>query len=151
MAEETNKKKIIHAHLPEKEHFTTTLTAGKHELTADEPTSVEGGKDRGPDPYDYLLMSLGSCTVMTVKMYADRKDWELDDIYMELRHSKQHVEDCEHCDDPESKIDVIEKELIIEADLSDKQLDRLLDISKKCPVHRTLEGDINIESSITRK
>lgn len=151
MAVDTNKQKIVHAHLPAKETYTTTLTAGNHELTGDEPTSVQGGKDQGPDPYDYLLMSLGSCTVMTVKMYANRKGWELDDIFMELRHNKRHDEDCANCEDPKSKIDVIEKELIIEADLTDQQLDKLLDISKKCPVHRTLEGDIQIESSVSRK
>lgn len=148
---ESNKKKIIHAHLPKDEQYTTTLTAGTHELLSDEPTSVNGGKDKGPDPYDYLLMSLGSCTLMTIKMYAKRKGWELDDVYMELRHNKRHDEDCENCENVQSKIDVIEKEVIIGGDFSDEQLDKMLDISKKCPVHRTLIGDINIESSITRK
>lgn len=149
---DASKKKIVHVHLPQNEHFTTTLTAGKHELIADEPTSVDGGQDKGPDPYDYLLMSLGSCTVMTIKMYAKRKGWELDGVYMELRHNKRHDEDCENCDDPKSKIDVIEKEVIVEGDnLSDDQIDSILDISKKCPVHRTLLGDIKIESSISRK
>ena len=150
MADST-KQKIVHAHLPQDEEFTTTLTAGTHELLSDEPESVEGGKDQGPDPYDYLLMSLGSCTLMTIKMYANRKGWELDDIYMELRHNKRHDEDCQDCENPQSKIDVIEKEVILEGDLSDEQLDKILDISKKCPVHRTLIGDINIESEITRK
>lgn len=148
---DSNKKKIVHAHLPKDEEFATTLTAGNHELIADEPTSVDGGKDKGPDPYDYLLMSLGTCTVMTVKMYANRKGWELGDAYMELRHNKRHDVDCENCDDPKSKIDVIEKELIIEGDLSKDQMDKLLDISKKCPVHRTLLGDIKIESSIEHR
>ncbi len=151
MSQESNAKKIVHAHIPQDETFTTTLTAGDHELIADEPTSVDGGKDKGPDPYDYLLMSLGSCTVMTIKMYARRKGWELGNVYMELRHNKRHDEDCEKCEEPQSKIDVIEKEVIVEGDLSDEQLDKILDISKKCPVHRTLLGDIKIESSITKK
>lgn len=151
MAKDTNKKKIIHAHLPKEEAFTTTVSAGKHHFVADEPESVEGGKDQGPDPYDYLLMSLGSCSVMTVKMYASRKGWEVDDIYMELRHNKQHAEDCKNCEDPKSKIDVVEKELIVKGDLSDEQLDQMLDISKKCPVHRTLMGDMKIESFVSRK
>jgi putative redox protein len=150
MADST-KQKIVHAHLPQDEEFTTTLTTGTHELLADEPESVEGGKDQGPDPYDYLLMSLGSCTLMTVKMYVNRKGWKLDDVYMELRHNKRHDEDCQNCENPKSKIDVIEKEVIVEGDLSDEQLDKILDISKKCPVHRTLIGDIKIESEITRK
>lgn len=146
---EDNAQKIVHVHLPKNEMFKTTLTAGKHELLADEPEHVDGGKDQGPDPYDYLLMGLGSCTVMTVKMYAERKNWPLEDLYLELRHNKRHDEDCENCEDPKSKIDVIEKELIIKGDLNQEQLDKLLDISKKCPVHRTLESDIRIESSIT--
>ena len=148
---ESNKQKIIHAHLPKEEQYTTTLTAGGHEQLADEPTSVKGGKDQGPDPYDYLLMSLGSCTLMTIKMYANRKGWELDDIYMELRHNKRHDEDCQDCENSQSKIDVIEKEVIVEGDLTGEQLDRILDISQKCPVHRTLMSDIKIESSITKK
>ncbi|HLR24325.1 MAG TPA: OsmC family protein [Fodinibius sp.] len=151
MASDSDKQKIVHIHLPKEENFTTTLTAGDHELRADEPESVEGGKDRGPDPYDYLLMSLGSCTVMTIKMYVNHKGWELDDVYMELRHSKRHAEDCDNCEDPKSRIDTIEKEVIVEGDLTEEQIDRILDISKKCPVHRTLMSDISIESSITHK
>lgn len=146
-----NKQKIIHVHLPESETYKTTLTAGKHELIADEPEDVKGGTDQGPDPYDYLLMALGSCTVMTVKMYAQHKEWPIENLYAELRHNKRHTEDCENCDDPKSKIDHIEKELIVEGDLTEEQIDRLLEISNRCPVNRTLLGDIKIESSITHK
>lgn len=143
-------KKIVHIHLPEDEPFKTTLTAGKHELTADEPISVDGGKDQGPDPYDYLLMALGSCTVMTLKMYANRKQWPVEDIYVELRHNKRHAEDCMDCQNEQSKLDFIEVELVIKGDLSNEQLDRLLEISKKCPVHRTLMSDIQIKSTVER-
>ncbi|GAB5407872.1 MAG: hypothetical protein BalsKO_02370 [Balneolaceae bacterium] len=142
-------QKIIHVHLPKNEAFKTTLTAGKHELISDEPPTVAGGKNQGPDPYDLLLMSLGTCTVMTVKMYAERKGWEVGDLYMELRHNKSHVEDCKTCEDPTSKIDVIEKELIIMGDISLEQKEKLLEISKKCPVHRTLLNEIRIESSLS--
>lgn len=145
-----SEQKIVHVHLPKDEAFKTTLTAGKHELISDEAENVEGGQNSGPDPYDYLLMSLGSCTLMTIKMYARRKGWEIDDIYLELRHNKRHAEDCAECEDPKSKIDHIEKELIIKGDLSKEQLDKLLDISKKCPVHKTLEGDITISSSLSK-
>ena len=148
---ESSKPKIVHIHLPEDQVFATTMNAGRHELLADEPESVSGGKDQGPDPYDYLLMSLGSCTVMTIKMYARRKEWPLDDIFLELQHSRRHDEDCVNCEEKKSKIDVIQKELIIEGDLSDEQLQKLLEISQKCPVHRTLLGDMEIESSISRK
>lgn len=141
-------KKIVHIHLPKDETYKTTLNAGKHEMVADEPESVKGGTDAGPDPYDYLLMGLGSCTLMTVKMYAERKGWELDDMYLELRHNKRHADDCRECDDPKSKIDHIEKELIVKGNLTQEQLNKLLEISKKCPVHRTLMSDITIESSL---
>ena len=145
-----SEQKIVHVYLPKTEALKTTLTAGRHELISDEPESVKGGQDAGPDPYDYLLMGLGSCTLMTVKMYAERKGWELDDIYLELRHNKRHADDCAECEDPKSKIDHIDKELIIKGDLDQEQLDKLLEISKKCPVHKTLEGDITILSSLSK-
>ncbi|WP_417370157.1 OsmC family protein [Flavobacterium beibuense] len=144
-----NKKKIVHIHLSKNDVFKSTLTAGNHSFIADEPTSVDGGNDEGPDPYDLLLMSLGSCTLMTVKMYARRKKWPIEDMFLELRHNKRHVDDCQSCEDSSAKIDLIEKELIIKGDLTQEQLDKLLEISKKCPVHRTLLGEMRIESSLT--
>lgn len=144
-----NPQKIVHVHLPKDETFKTTLTAGNHETVADEPKTVEGGTDAGPDPYDYLLMSLGSCTVMTIKMYARHKNWPVEDIYLELRHSKSHAKDCADCDKSSSKIDRIEKELIIKGNLTTEQRDKLLEISKKCPVHRTLQANIEIESLLS--
>ena len=143
---DSEKKKIVHVHLPASEPFKTTLTAGSHEIIADEPTSVEGGNDQGPDPYDMLLMSLGTCSAMTIKMYARRKKWPVEDIFIEMRHNKRHADDCADCENPESKIDSIEKELIIKGDLSQEQLNKLLEISKKCPVHRTLLGEISINT-----
>ncbi len=142
-------KKIVHIHL-DKENYKTVLHAGNHEIIADEPES-HGGKDLGPDPYDLLLMSLGTCTAITLRMYAKRKGWPLEDIYLELRHYKDHAKDCVDCEDPKSRIDKIEKELIVKGDLSDEQIERLLEISKKCPVYKTLNGDIEIESMIEKK
>lgn len=147
---ENNKSKVIHIHLPETEPFKTTLTAGPHELIADEPENV-GGTNQGPDPYDYLLMSLGSCTAMTVKMYASRHDYPLKDLFVELKHHKQHEKDCENCESKESKLDTVEVELILNGELSEGQTDKLLEISKKCPVHRTLMSEISIESSIEKR
>jgi putative redox protein len=146
---ESQEKKIVHVHLPANEPFKTTLTAGNHEIISDEPPSVDGGKDQGPDPYDLLLMSLGTCTAMTLKMYARGKKWPIEDIFIEMRHNKRHADDCADCEDPLSKIDTIEKELIIKGDLNQEQLDKLMDISKKCPVHRTLMNDIRINTSIS--
>lgn len=140
--------KIIHIHHG-KENYRTVMSAGNHELIADEPESLGGG-ERGPDPYDYLLMSLGSCTVITLKMYADRKKWPVEDIYVELRHFKSHAKDCRDCEKPDAKMDHIEKDIIVKGDLSDEQLDKLLEISEMCPVHKTLLGKMNIESVIER-
>lgn len=142
----TDTKKIVHIHIGHR-NYKTVMTAGRHELVSDEPDHV-GGKDLGPDPYDYLLMSLGSCTAITMRMYADRKKWPVEDIYVELRHHKAHAEDCEDCDDPKARIDKIEKDIIVKGDLDDKQLGRLLEISKKCPVHKTLLQKIEIDSTI---
>lgn len=146
---DSNKKKIVHIHIG-KEKYTTTLTAGKHELISDEPES-SGGMDKGPNPYDYLLMSLGSCTAITLRMYIERKEWQVDDIYVELRHFKDHAEDCEDCDEKSARIDKIEKEIIINGDLNDEQLNRLLEISHKCPVNKTLQGSIEMKASVSRQ
>ncbi|WP_340106220.1 OsmC family protein [Rhodohalobacter sp. 8-1] len=143
----SDKKKIVHIHIGT-QNYKTSLTAGNHELTADEPQSV-GGQDTGPDPYDYLLMSLGSCTAITLRMYIERKKWKVDDIYVELRHFKDHAEDCEDCDEESAKIDKIEEEIIVKGDLSDEQLDKLLEISHKCPVYKTLQGSVDAKASIT--
>jgi putative redox protein len=141
-------KKIVHIHIG-KQNYKTSLTAGDHELTADEPESV-GGQDLGPDPYDYLLMSLGSCTAITLRMYIERKQWEIENVYVELRHYKDHAEDCEDCDEKAAKIDIVEEEVIIDGDVTDEQLDKLLSIAHKCPVYRTLKGAIQTKTSISR-
>jgi len=142
----TNHKKVVHAHIAA-EKYKVTLNAGSHELLSDEPKEV-GGQDIGPDPYDYLLMSLGSCTAMTVRMYADRKKWPLDEVFVELLHHKIHAEDCDDCEKKSSKIDIIEKEVIFKGDLTKEQRERLLEISEKCPVNRTLQSDIKINSKM---
>lgn len=142
-------KKIVHIHLG-KHKYKTVMTAGSYEEVADEPAE-QGGGGMGPDPYDYLLMSLGSCSVITMKMYAERKEWSVDHLYIELRHSKEHTRDCADCEDPSARIDKIEKEIIIRGDLSGEQLDKLLEISEKCPVHRTLMQDVEIASTIEKR
>lgn len=144
----STQKKIVHIHIGA-ENYKTSLTAGDHELTADEPESV-GGKDKGPDPYDYLLMSLGSCTAITLRMYIERKKWNVEEIFVELRHFKDHAEDCEDCDETSAKIDKIEEEIIVKGDLTDEQLDKLLEISHKCPVFKTLQGSIEAKTLISR-
>ncbi|MFT7031736.1 MAG: putative OsmC-like protein [Cyclobacteriaceae bacterium] len=138
----------VYVHL-DSEAYTSKIMVGKHSLIADEPTSV-GGKDLGPGPYELLLASLGSCTAMTIKMYAKRKEWDLKEVKVGLSHSKDYSRDCETCESSSSKIDIIERNIELIGNLDKKQRDRLLDIANKCPVHKTLLNDVNIETSLVK-
>ena len=128
--------------------FAQAIAVGRHQLTSDEPTEL-GGTDTGPDPYDLLLAALGSCTSMTVAMYARRKRWPLEAVTVRLRHSKIHAADCEACETKEGRIDHIEREVELAGVLTDEQRARLLDIATRCPVHRTLVSEIHIRSQLT--
>jgi putative redox protein len=127
--------------------FAQAITVGRHQLTGDEPTDV-GGTDTGPNPYDLLLAALGSCTSMTVAMYARRKRWLLEAVMVRLRHVKIHAADCEACETKEGFLDHIERIVELTGALSDDQRTRLLDIANKCPVHRTLMSEIHVETRL---
>jgi uncharacterized OsmC-like protein/alpha/beta superfamily hydrolase len=127
--------------------YRTEVTAGRHALVADEPESV-GGTDAGPTPYDFLLTALGSCTGMTLRMYADRKDWPLEEARVHLSHEKVHATDCDHCDVEDGKIDRIRRQIELTGDLTPEQRERLLEIANKCPVHRTLHSEIDVQSAL---
>lgn len=128
-----------------KEGLRTEIYANGHALVADEPVSV-GGTNTGPTPYDLLVAGLGACTSMTLRMYADRKSMPLEGIVVRLRHQKIHAKDCAHCEGSDARIDHIEREVELVGPLDDDQRERLLEIAERCPVHRTLEGDVVIES-----
>jgi uncharacterized OsmC-like protein len=123
--------------------FKQEIIAGKHRLVADEPVSAGGG-DAGPDPYDYLLASLGVCTSMTVGLYARRKQFPLENIKVSLWHSRIHAKDCEECETREGMVDRIDVEVELTGALTAEQHAALMDIAAKCPVHRTLTSEINI-------
>ena len=125
--------------------FAQEIAAGKHQLKGDEPVEV-GGTGTGPTPYDFLLAALGSCTSMTVSLYARRKQWPLEDVTVRLKHSKVHAEDCADCETKSGMLDRIEREVVLTGPLSEEQKARLLEIANKCPVHRTLTSEIRIES-----
>lgn len=127
--------------------FLADVLTGGHRLTADEPESV-GGSDQGPAPYDLLMSSLGACTAMTLRMYADHKKWPLDAVEVRLRHEKVEAKNCSDCDSSEGKVDVIERELILEGDLSVDQKARITEIADKCPVHRSLESEIKVRTRL---
>ena len=121
------------------------ISTGNHTLLADEPLGV--GDDAGPDPYALLLSALGACKVMTVIMYARRKGWQLERIEVELETYKVHAKDCDDCEsNPDAKVDIIDVELNFEGNLTLEQIQRLEEISERCPVHRTLTGEIKIRT-----
>jgi len=123
--------------------FRQEVTAGKHHFVADEPVSVGGG-DAGPDPYDYLLASLGVCTSMTVGFYARRNKWPLENVTVSLWHSRIHARDSEKCETKDGVLDRIDVEVKLTGSLSAEQHAKLMDVAAKCPVHRTLTSEINI-------
>jgi putative redox protein len=127
--------------------FVQAISAGRHRLFADEPETA-GGTDQGPNPYDLLLSALGSCTSMTIALYARRKQWPLEDVVVRLRHSKIHAEDCADCETKEGMLDRIDREVELKGPLAEDQRARLLEIANKCPVHRTLVSEIEIRTSL---
>jgi putative redox protein len=131
------------------EGFTQDVRSRGHRYQADEPESY-GGADRGPSPYELLLAGLGACTSMTLRMYADRKQWPLDGVRVELDHDRVHADDCDECTDEQreggGKIDYISRRIEIDGDLDGEQRKRLMEIADRCPVHRTLTGEIHIQS-----
>jgi len=126
--------------------FTEHLLDGRHRLLADEPVKA-GGNDRGPGPYELLLMALGACTAMTLRLYADRKRWPVERVSVRLRHSRIHAEDCADCETKQGMLDRIERVISIEGALDEVQRQRLMEIADMCPVHRTLTSEIKIETS----
>jgi putative redox protein len=119
---------------------------GPHRLTADEPEPV--GTDTGPTPHNLLAAALGACTSMTLIQYARRKEWPLETVTVVLKHYKIDAADCEGCTTTEGKIDRIERAIELGGDLSDEQRQRLLEIADKCPVRRTLQSEIDIQSRL---
>jgi putative redox protein len=127
--------------------FAQEITAGRHRLTADEPATAGGG-DTGPDPYELLLASLGSCTSMTIAFYARRKQWPLEAVTVRLRHAKIHAADCAECETREGRIDRIERDIELTGPLSAEQRQRLLEMADRCPVHRTLKSEVDIRTRL---
>jgi len=127
--------------------FEQTVVAGPHSLIADEPVAA-GGADAGPDPYDLLLAALGTCTSMTMKMYARRKDWPLQRVIVSLSHERLHPEDCAQCEGGKRRVEEIKRHITVEGELTAEQRTRLLEIANKCPVHQTLTARLVITTTL---
>lgn len=126
--------------------YDTDLLARGSLMVADEPVDMGGGNE-GPTPYEYLLSALGAYTAITLRMYADRKEWPLDAAEVRLRHEKIHCDDAEECGE-NNRVDRIERTLVLEGDLDPEQRQRLLEIAEKCPVHRTLEQGARVRTRL---
>ncbi|MCS6879303.1 MAG: OsmC family protein [Geminicoccaceae bacterium] len=127
--------------------YALDIVAGRHRLSADEPIAA-GGTDTGPNPYELLAAALAACTVMTVRMYARHKGLPVGAIRCAVKHAKIHAEDCAQCETKTGKIDRFERVIEIEGDLDEPTRQRLLEIANRCPVHRTLESEILIETRL---
>lgn len=129
------------------EGYTTEIMVRHHGLTADEPEH-EGGNDYGPSPYELVASALGACTAMTIHMYARRKKWPVEEVTVHLSHAKDYAKDRENTEEKASKIDHFERLIELRGDLSEEQRLRLLEIANKCPVHKTLNSPVVIESAL---
>ena len=126
-----------------RERYRTEITAGGHTVVADEPVEA-GGTGGAPTPYDLLLGSIGACTAMTMRMYADRKGWPLESVSVRLRQARSHAQDCVDCETKPVGVHDIEREVVMEGALDDEQRERLMQIADRCPLKQTLERGIHV-------
>lgn len=125
--------------------YATDIEVRGHQLVADEPLDA-GGTDQGPTPYDLLLASLNACTTMTLRMYADRKQWPLKSVTVESSHDRIHARDCADCESSGGWVDRIERRIDLRGELDETQRQRLLEIAERCPVHRTLHSEVIVKT-----
>ncbi len=129
--------------------FSQNVASDHHVWVADEPLEI-GGSNLGPDPYEHLLAALGSCTSMTIRMYANRKKWPVEHVKVSLSHQRDHGKDCLRCDTENPQVDVISRKITLTGKLSEEQTQRLLEIADRCPVHKTLHGKLIIDTEISK-
>jgi len=144
-APEVAKGEVIVTELNQK--FLRGLYSDSHQLLGDEPLSADGS-NLGPSPYDLLLMSLGSCTSMTIRMYANFKKIPMDDVTVRLTHERLDADDCEECEGRSGKVERITRYISFKGDLTDEEIQKLIKIADKCPVHRTLENEPVISTKL---
>lgn len=126
--------------------YQTEIMANGHYMLSDEPEDL-GGSNTGGTPYDYLVSALGACTAITLRMYSDRKGWDLQEVKVHLNREKRHPDDAKGLK-ASDKVDFIDRELEFTGELSDDQKKRLVQIADKCPVHKTLSQGVNVETHL---
>lgn len=131
-----------------REFYLQEISSRDHTWPADEPED-RGGTDVGPTPYEMLLGALGACTTITVQMYARRKGWDLKGITVDLEHRRIHAADCADCQSKEGFISRIDTRVSFQGELSQEQKERLFEIAGRCPVKKTLEGEVVIRSELS--
>ncbi|MBM9591581.1 OsmC family protein [Leptospira sp. 201903075] len=119
-----------------KTKYETKISSGKHSWIADEPASKEG-TDLGPSPHELLASSLGACTSITVRMYADKKGYPLDSVEVHVTIDKRSPEDNQ-----------LTRVVILSGNLTEPERERLLSVANACPVHKLLSGKIEIETKL---
>jgi putative redox protein len=122
-----------------KDKYTTEIRAGKHTIISDEPFEL-GGEDKGVNPNELFLASLGSCTAITLRMYADRKEWPVDRIQVDLKMDIVKAN--------QTQTTYVKKHITIEGDISEEQKQRMLKIADSCPLHRIMTNPIVISSNL---
>jgi len=128
--------------------FGTEVHTKTHRFIADEPKSY-GGDDSGPTPYDLLNAALGTCTAMTMKMYADKKGWPLEGVTVQVTHERNHRDECDHVEAMKEgrQMQALNRRIELHGDALDEgQRRKIVEIADKCPVHRTLEGDLHVHT-----
>jgi putative redox protein len=135
------------ARIDSEEGYTTEIKTARHNLIGDEPINV-GGNDFGPTPYEFISSGLATCTAITLKMYAQRKGWDLQETLAHVQYKNNHLDDCEQCEDEGHEINHFEKMLEFKGNLDEKQIKRLKQIASKCPVHKTLEAGASIATTL---
>jgi uncharacterized OsmC-like protein len=128
--------------------FLENIQIGRHRLQADEPVSA-GGADAAPTPYELLLAALGSCKVITLRMYAKRRNWPLEAVHIELSHAREHAEDCANCVGEARLIDRIRVEIRLVGALTDEQRQAMLAVAEKCPVQRSLSSAVQVTTGMS--
>jgi putative redox protein len=130
-----------------KKPYAVEITTDQHHWNADEPPD-RGGGDIGPSPNELLLSAVGACMAITARMYAERKGWPLDLVQVELDYSRVRAEECDDCETEKGFVSVLQIDFSLQGDLDEAQKQRVLEIAGRCPVKRTLEGEVKVKSRL---